>query len=39
MLDVKAIFWESLRSYFAPLVGAYRAVKQELAKRDERRRR
>lgn len=35
MIDVRKVFSDSLRLYFAPLVGAFRAVKAEI-KRFER---
>lgn len=35
MIDVRKVFLDSLRLYFAPLVGAYRAVVDEM-KRFER---
>jgi hypothetical protein len=34
MIDYKKLFWSSLCCYFAPLVGAYRAVKDEMARMD-----
>ena len=30
MIDVRKVFFDSLRLYFAPLVGAFRAVKAEI---------
>lgn len=35
MIDIKKVFLDSLRLYFAPLVGAFNAVKAEI-KRYER---
>ena len=34
MIDFKKLFWSSLRIYFAPLVGAYNAVKAEMDRLD-----
>ncbi len=36
MIDYKELFWISLRMYFAPLIGAYQAVKNEMARMDRR---
>ena len=30
MIDIRKLFFDSLRMYFAPLVGAYKAVKAEM---------
>lgn len=30
MIDVKKVFFDSLRMYFAPLIGAFKAVKAEM---------
>lgn len=35
MIDMKKVFWDSLRLYFAPIVGAAKAVMAEM-KRFER---
>ena len=32
MINVRKVFFDSLRLYFAPLVGAYREVRAELAR-------
>ena len=34
MIDYKKLFWSSLRMYFAPLIGAYKEVKAEMARMD-----
>ncbi len=34
MIDVKRIFIKSLRLYFAPLIGAFNAVKAEIKRFD-----
>ena len=34
MIDYKKLLWSSLRIYFAPLVGAYQAVKAEMDRLD-----
>lgn len=34
MIDYKQLFLKSLRSYFAPLVGAWNAIKAECARLD-----
>lgn len=38
MIDIKKVFFDSLRMYFAPLVGAFKAIKAEM-KNSERNRR
>lgn len=35
MIDIKKVFIDSLRLYFAPLIGAFKAIKEEI-KRSER---
>lgn len=37
MIDIKKIFRDSLRMYFAPLVGAYRAVVAEMQRAERER--
>jgi hypothetical protein len=34
MIDYKKLFWDSLRSYFAPLIGAFSAIKSEIERMD-----
>lgn len=36
MIDLKKVFLDSLRMYFAPLVGAFDAVKAEMKRLEER---
>lgn len=36
MIDIKRIFIDSLRMYFAPLVGAFKAVQAEMKKQEQR---
>jgi hypothetical protein len=38
MIDLKKIFADSLRMYFAPLTGAFNAIKAEMARRERERR-
>lgn len=37
MIDVKRVFLDSLRMYFAPLIGAFKAIKAEMARMERRR--
>lgn len=37
MIDIKRIVIDSLRMYFAPLVGAVKAVQAEMKRREQRR--
>ena len=34
MMDIKKVFADSLRLYFAPLIGAFKAVKAEIHRFD-----
>lgn len=34
MVDVKKVFLDSLRMYFAPLTGAFKAIRAEMARMD-----
>lgn len=38
MIDVKKIFIDSLRMYFAPLAGAFKAIKDEMKKLEQKHR-
>lgn len=38
MGDIKRIFTDSFRMYFAPLIGAFRAVQAEMKRRERTRR-
>jgi hypothetical protein len=35
-IDVKGVFLDSLRMYFAPLIGAFKAIKAEMARMERR---
>ena len=39
MIDIKKTFFDSLRIYFAPLVGAFKAVKAEMKILEQKRKR
>ena len=37
MIDLKKVFVDSLRMYFAPLIGAFNAIKAEMARMERER--